>query len=478
MNIKSLTKFVPAEAVVVFVPEETPSSYQKQLQKFLPESIFEALLVRHKKLDFMGKKNEVLQVFPEYKGIKKCFLVGMGKLEHREEIRRVAGTAIRAVKKAKATKASFVFLEPDWERVLFGALSGAYEFKLGDTKERVEIKTLTLCSPKKISVAGLAHEKSLIKAVLFTRDLVNFPGGHMTPLDLEKAAKKIAKMKNVSVKVLDKKQFLKKKMGGIMAVGQGASIAPRMIVLEYKKGKGDLTALVGKGVCFDSGGYNLKPTKYIETMFSDMAGAATVLGIFQWLATLQPEAHIVGVMGAVENMISGDAFRPGDIITMANGQTCEITNTDAEGRLVLADCLYYAVTQYKPKKIIDFATLTGACVAALGNEINGLMTNNKPLLNSIIKAANQRDELVWELPIIPLFREKIKSEVADLQNWTAGVQAGSSMGAAFLEPFVQETPWVHCDIAGTAFHETGDELAPKGATGSMVATMCAWFQAR
>jgi leucyl aminopeptidase len=230
-------------------------------------------------------------------------------------------------------------------------------------------------------------------------------------------------------------------------------------------------------VCFDSGGYNLKPTKHIEAMHSDMAGAATVMGIFHWLAATQPKVHVIGVLGAVENMVSGNAFKPGDIITLGNGQTCEITNTDAEGRLVLADCLHHVVTKYKPTKIIDFATLTGACVAALGYDITGLMTNDASFLKSVSHSAEKCDERVWELPIIPVFREKIKSEVADLQCWTAGVSAGASMAGAFLENFVQKTPWVHCDIAGTAYHETsGDELSPRGATGVLVQTVCEWLK--
>lgn len=476
MKTKTTTQFFPAEGTAIFVPEKISSAQAKVFQKLLPESIAKELFLRIKTGDFTGKKNEIVQIFPEHKGIKKCLLVGIGERKEKEEIRRVAGTAIRALKKLKTKKVSFVFTDMEWERFLFGAITGAYEFKIGDTKERFIVQTLTLCSPAKVSAKQLFHEEVMAEATLFTRDLVNLPGGHMSPAELETAARKIAKAKNISVTVLDAKKLLKLKMGGIMGVGQGSSVPPRMIVLEYKGAAGVPVALVGKGVCFDSGGYNLKPTKHIESMFSDMAGAATVLGVFHWLARVQPKLHVVGVLGAVENMVSGNAFKPGDIITMGNGQTCEITNTDAEGRLVLADCLHYVVTKYKPSKIIDFATLTGACVVALGNEITGVVTNAPDLLKTMIKVAETKDERMWELPIIPLFREKIKAEVADLQCWTAGVQAGTSMGGAFLENFIQETPWVHCDIAGTAYHETGDELAPRGATGAMVPTMCEWLK--
>ncbi len=479
MKIRATTKFIAGDAVAIFIPEKKFSpSLKKSLSAILPVEIVTEISTRMKEGDFIGKKNEVLQIFLTKKGVKKCILVGIGDEKNTDETRRSAGTAIRVLKKLKTKKVSFVLLDiVDAKAVISGASAGAYEFKLGDIKERTTIEQLTIYSSKKIPASILAQESALAEAVVFTRDLVNLPAGHMTPADLEKSARKVAKEKNISITVLDKKKLGKLKMGGILGVGQGSDIPPRMIVLEYKGGKGAPIALVGKGVCFDSGGYNLKPTKHIEAMHSDMAGAATVLGIFQWLAATQPKVHVIGVLGAVENMISGGAFRPGDVITMGNGQTCEVTNTDAEGRLVLADCLHYVITKYKPAKIIDFATLTGACIAALGYEITALMTNTPELLQSVSQAAKLRDEIVWELPIIPLFREKIKAEIADLQCWTSGVSAGSSMAGAFLENFVQDTPWLHCDIAGTAYHETsGDELAPRGATGVMVQTFCQWLQ--
>lgn len=479
MNVRASTKFVATEGVAFFFPETSFSpALKKSFGTLLAPEIAAEVSARMKEGDFTGKKNEILQIFPATKGIKKCILVGIGDIKNTDETRRAAALAIRSLKKLKAKKISFVFSDGvAWESLLSGAIAGGYEFKLGDTKERILVDALTLCSSQKITPAMLSEEVARAQAVNFTRDLVNLPAGHMSPEDLEKSAREVAKGKNISLTVLDAKKLLKLKMGGIMGVGQGSAIPPRMIVLEYKGSKDTPIALVGKGVCFDSGGYNLKPTKHIEAMHSDMAGAATVMGIFHWLAATQPKVHVIGVLGAVENMVSGNAFKPSDIITFGNGQTCEITNTDAEGRLVLADCLHHVVTKYKPAKIIDFATLTGACVAALGYDITGLMTNDASFLKSVSHSAEKCDERVWELPIIPVFREKIKSEVADLQCWTAGVSAGSSMAGAFLENFVQKTPWVHCDIAGTAYHETsGDELSPRGATGVMVQTVCEWLK--
>ena len=479
MNLRVSTKFVAAEGVAFFLPETSFSpALKKSFGTLLSSEMAQEISMRMKGGDFTGKKNEVLQVFAAAKGIKKCLLVGIGDIKNTDETRRAAALAVRALKKLKVKKMSFVFSEGmGWKSLVSGAIAGEYEFKIGDTKERVLVESITFCSSQKITPTLLSEEVAQAQAVNFTRDLINLPAGHMSPEDLEKSARTVAKGKNISIKVLDAKQLLKLKMGGIMGVGQGSSVPPRMIILEYKGSKDAPIALVGKGVCFDSGGYNLKPTKYIESMHSDMGGAATVMGAFHWLAATQPKAHVIGVLGAVENMISGNAFKPGDIITFGNGQTCEITNTDAEGRLVLADCLHYVVTKYKPAKIIDFATLTGSCVAAFVYEITGLMTNDASCLQSVSDSAEKCDERVWELPIIPLFREKIKSEVADLQCWTAGVSAGSSMAGAFLENFVQKTPWVHCDIAGTAYHETkGDELSPRGATGAMVRTICEWLK--
>ncbi len=477
MKIKASTKFVAADVVVVFLSDKkyTPT-LKKTYGDTLPPEVSIEISARIKEEDFSGKKNEVLQVFPKLKGVKKVLLVGVGEMKNLEEQRNAAGVAIRAVKKLKLDKATFIMPDSmDAFRILSGAMGGNYEFKIGDVSERVDVSSLTLCSPKKISTADLAREVAACEAVNVTRDLINFPAGHMSPEDMEQSAKAIAKTcKNMKVTVLDAKKLLKMNAGGIMGVGQGSAVPPRMIIIEYKGGgKEAPEALVGKGVCFDSGGYNLKPTNHIEGMHSDMGGAGTVLGVFHFLAATQPKKNVIGVIGAVENMISGTSFKPSDIITMANGQTCQVTNTDAEGRLVLADCLHHVVTKYKPSFIIDFATLTGAVVAALGNEITGMMTNTPSLLASAQKSAKANDELIWELPITPLFREKIKGEDSDLLCWTGGVGAGSSMAGAFLENFVQDTPWLHCDIAGTAFHDkAGSATAPRGATGAMVRTIC------
>ena len=331
---------------------------------------------------------------------------------------------------------------------------------------------------EKVEKKEITKAVSLAKSTCLTRDLINLPPNMMTPKILASKAKKVGSA--VKVKVMGEKQMAKLGMGSLLGVGQGSHEETQLIIFEYKGGKrGEKPlALVGKGVCFDSGGYNVKPTGHIEEMKSDMSGAATVVGMFDYIARTKPKRNIVGVIGAVENLVNGNAYKPSDIITAMNGDTIEVTNTDAEGRLVLADCLYYTATKLKPSKIIDLATLTGACIAALGYKISAIMGNDSSLIKEVQSAAGKAGELVWELPITDHFREKIKGENSDLINWTAGVSAGSSMGGAFLQNFVEDIPWIHMDIAGTAFHiKTSDSVTPKGATGVMMRTLSEWIEA-
>lgn len=477
MKLSVSQKLTKTDAICVFLPSKKWSpAIKKSFGSVLPKSIEDEIVARWDGGEFDGKLGSAMWVFPEKVDAARVLLVGTGDGEQIIEWRKAAGVAIRAAKKAKAKKVTFIAPKTICaQRLVSGAILGNYEFKIGDTSERFEPKSLTIVTADKISKSDIDAEAAVAAATCFTRDLVNRPANHLTPEMLAAEAQAITKIsKKIKVTVLDRKKIEKLKMGALMGVAQGATHDPRLVVLEYRGGKKSdaPVALVGKGVCFDSGGYNLKPTGHIETMHQDMAGAATVLGAFHWLAKMQPKTNVVGVIGAVENMISGTAYRPGDIITAMNGQTIRITNTDAEGRLVLADCLHYCATKFKPARMLDFATLTGACVAALGYEITGFMGNDDALKKDFQTASDAVDELAWELPLIPLFDEKIKDTEADLQNWTAGVSAGSSVAGAFLKNFVGETPWVHVDIAGTAYHEkAGDELAPRGATGVVIRTL-------
>jgi len=475
MKISVSDSISSADALFIFVPEKKWD--KKIFGKSLPSLLEKEIAQRFDQKDFKGELGEMVQIFPSLKGQKKVFVLGTGKGEDLKEQRRAGGSAIRKAKKLKLSKVQFLIPNKlDVRRIISGAILGNYEFKIGEKKEQFSPTSLQIVCQDKISNKEISAEKDLAEATNFTRDLVNLPANLLTPKILAKKSQEISKGvgNKVKVKVYGEKELKKLKMNIFAGVGQGSHEESQLIVFEYFGGKKSEKPLVivGKGVCFDAGGYNLKPTNHIEEMKSDMAGAASVAGIFQWIAKNKPKKNIVGVIGAVENLVSGGAFKPGDILTAMNGQTIEITNTDAEGRLVLADCLYYATKKYKPAFIIDLATLTGAAIAALGYEITALLTNDKKMLSRVTKAAEEADEDVWELPITPHFKEKTKGEIADLLNWTAGVAAGTSMAAAFLDHFVEKTPWVHIDIAGTAFHSKyGNEITPKGATGVMLRTL-------
>ena len=481
MKITAQQKITATDLLCIFLYKKTgASTLKKQFGKTLPDGLVKEILARFKHKDFKGELGESLQIFVDRNPAKKIFLIGLGDGKKPLFAKKVAGNAVKIAKKTKSREISFV-LPQDLEtsKIVFGAVGGNYEFKIGDTKEQVFVEKLTLISPAKLDEKKISRDFALAEAVNTTRELVNLPPNILTTKEMVERAKKLAKKyKNLSITILNQKKLEKLKMGGLLAVGKGSDSDSYMVILEYKGDKKscEKTALVGKGVCFDSGGYNLKPTSSIADMKMDMAGAGTVLGIMEFLARTKFAGNVVGVLGLVENMVNGKAYRPDDIITMYNGQTCLITNTDAEGRLVLADCLSYVTEKYKPAKVLDFATLTGACISALGNEITGIMGNDKKIIAGIKESAKKTEELVWELPITELFREKIKEEQADLQNWTAGVSAGSSMAGAFLENFVRETPWCHFDIAGTAWAKSGHEYCPKGGTGAMVETVCEYLE--
>ena len=290
-------------------------------------------------------------------------------------------------------------------------------------------------------------------------------------------AKAVARNSKIKCKILNFAQIRKEKMGGVIAVSQGSKNEPRFIVLEYRGAKkGSPYALVGKGVTFDSGGLSLKPAKYMEDMKSDKAGATAVMGIMQAVARLRLPVNIVGIMPCVENMPSGSAQRPGDIITTSSGKTIEVQNTDAEGRLILADGLHYA-KRFKPKAVIDMATLTGACVVALGYACCGVMGTDQQLISDLIAAGEQSGERGWQLPLWEDYDEDVKSEVADVKNVGApGGSAGTIEAAAFLKKFVGDIPWAHLDIAGPAFLEKDIPYCPKGASGFPVRMLVQYFR--
>ncbi|HVT02053.1 MAG TPA: leucyl aminopeptidase [Thermoanaerobaculia bacterium] len=315
------------------------------------------------------------------------------------------------------------------------------------------------------AVRRISEEAATItEAVRTVRDLGNGPGNLITPTKIAERASEVAKETGIKCTIYDRKQIEKMKMGGLLAVNRGSGEEPRFILLEYSPKNAKKTiCLVGKGITFDSGGISLKPGERMEEMKFDMCGAAAVIGSMQAVANLALPYKLIGLIPSTDNMPSGTAYKPGDIITMMSGKTVEIVNTDAEGRMILGDALHYAGT-FKPDHLIDFATLTGACVIALGGEASGLFSNDTELARKLIESGERVGERLWRLPEWDEYKEHIRSEWADMKN-SGGRWAGATTAALFLKEFVDCPSWAHIDIAGTAWAEHETSRDPKGATG-------------
>lgn len=360
------------------------------------------------------------------------------------------------------------------EGLVEGLTLGTYVFNRHKSKETQEKETyieevMLLIAAGKLDSAALGIQKGEIvsRAVAFSRDLVNEPPSYTTPSHLGMVAKSLVKgHAGTTCEVLGKGEMEKLGMGGILGIARGSDEEPKFIKLSYRGGGRKTICLVGKGITFDTGGLSLKPSDGMETMKLDMAGAAAILGIFSVLPLLRPKITVVGLISAAENMPSGKAIKPGDVVTAMNGKTIEILNTDAEGRVVLADALSYAVEKIQPDAIVDLATLTGACMVALGEDIAGLFANTASLAEALKKSAEASGERVWELPLAHEYKEILKSTVADIKNISGKRYGGAINGALFLAEFVPDAvPWAHLDIAGPAFAEKDAPLTPKGGTG-------------
>jgi leucyl aminopeptidase len=411
---------------------------------------------------------------------ERLVLVGLGKKSEftDERLRQAAGNAVQALRGARVacfSTALHLSGKPETaiETVCEGTLLGSYSFEQYKTKDQAErfgFETMTLLLPKgvtkKEATTRIERTTTLCQGVSLARDLVSHPGNVATTGYLADTAHELAKRHNLSCEILELEELERLGMNALVAVGKGSVEPPRLIVLEYR-GSGEKerpVVLVGKGITFDSGGISIKPSAGMEEMKTDMAGGAAVLGTMEAAAGLKLPVNLVVIIPTAENMPDGKAYKPGDIITSMSGQTIEITNTDAEGRLVLCDALHYAVQKYKPAAMIDLATLTGACVVALGHEASGLMGNDQPLASALKKAGECCGERVWELPLWDSYGEAMKSDIADLKN--AGSRDGGSITAGwFLKQFVGKTHWAHLDIAGTAWSTKSRPCAPKGATG-------------
>ncbi|MHC4267870.1 MAG: leucyl aminopeptidase [Planctomycetota bacterium] len=434
--------------------------------------------------DFTGKLSETI-IVPTNKKImpKRILLVGLGKAAElsSDKIRQATGTASRLIQNKKfknplillyKTKYKEISIDDVTRAVVEGILLSLYNFTRYKTlkkEDKTTITNFTLVVQKKDAlprVKSVAKNTQIVAdSVCFTRDIVNMPGSDATPTFLANKAKEIAKKAGVKCKILSSPEMKKLGMGGILNVSRGSDQPPKFIILEYntKKKTNDTIVLIGKGVTFDSGGISLKPGANMDLMKADMSGAAAVLGTLKAISTLKPSTHIVGLVPCTENMPGSKALKPGDIIKCLSGKTVEILNTDAEGRLILADAISYA-KRYKPDAVIDIATLTGACVAALGTFTSGMLGNNDELKERLKLAGNNCHERVWELPLWDEYYKLIKSNIADIKN-TGGRYAGTITAACFLGEFVEDFPWVHIDIAGTFLVEKDTPYIRKGASG-------------
>ncbi|MEI8329395.1 MAG: leucyl aminopeptidase [Chlamydiia bacterium] len=426
--------------------------------------------------DFLAKADESCVVYATNLKEPRILLLGLGKKEEVtvESIRRCYGNAVRLLRRKRWGGVSF-FLPALKESYLVGMIEGALMANYAyDVLKRESVKQdptfliqeIQCIGSSKTFVALCKQKIVLMHSVSFARDLVNGNADEVTAVRLAALAKEL-KGPSLKVKVLQQKELEKQKMGLLLAVNKGSSQEPALIVMEYigDPGSKEVTAVVGKGITFDTGGLNLKVSASIETMKCDMAGAAAVLGVLKAAKELSLKKNIIGVIASAENAIGPNSYKPGDVVISHSGKSVEINDTDAEGRLVLADALSYLQTHYKPSRIIDLATLTGGVVIALGEEASGLFSNHDLLAKQLMASGERTFERVWRLPIYPEYKEGLKSSIADIKN-SGGRKASAGKGAIFLQQFIDSTiPWAHIDIAGTAYLSETKPYHPTVATG-------------
>ena len=413
---------------------------------------------------------------------KRILFVGLGKKKDltMDRVRQALGTAVKKARDTGATRFSAPLLGADALRasmsdiaqaMVEGAMLGNYRFNHyrsnnGEPPKEMRAMILLANTAQQVGAIklGVKRGEASAQATAFARDLCNHPANVMTPSRVAQEAKKIAKESKVKLTVLEKKDQEKLGMGGMLGVSRGSEEPPKFLILEYSGGKkkGAPIVLVGKTVTFDSGGISLKPSENMEQMKADMTGGAEVLGAVRAAARLRLPINVVGILPATENMPGGRATKPGDILRMLNGKTVEVQNTDAEGRLILADGLAYA-TRLKPQCVVDIATLTGACIVALGQFAIGMLGNDDALKAELKKAGDQTGERVWEMPLWDEYFEQLKSDVADMRN-IGGRGGGMITAGMFLSKFVGEYPWVHLDIASTDWSTSERPYIGKGPT--------------
>lgn len=476
---------VTADWLIVGLPE----SYELSGQPAALDAALGGQIARLREAqDFTGKLAETITI-PAPAGIsaKRLLLVGLGTPAKLNEatLSRAVTTAARTASTKKTERIAIVVPSVSVEslslprrvQIVVAALhvgsSGQDLYRA--EKKRYPFPHVDLLVDSGFDAVALtaAADAGTItgEAINLARELVNLPAKVIFPASFADRAAQLAQQYQVHCEILDQGALEREKMGSLLAVSAGSDQPPRLVFLEYNNAPpgAPVLALVGKGVTFDSGGLSIKPNDSMLTMKCDMAGAATVLATTIAIARLRIPVHVIGLMGLVENMTGGSAMKLGDVLTARNGVTIEVQNTDAEGRLVLADVLDYALTR-GAECLVDLATLTGACVVALGEDVVGAMSNNQPWCDRVLAAAKETGEEIWQLPMFSLYDDLIKSDVADIRN-VGGRWGGAITAAKFLEKFVKEKPWVHLDIAGPAFASSDKPHREGGATGCMVRTL-------
>jgi leucyl aminopeptidase len=416
-------------------------------------------------------------------GIKRALLLGMGDKKNLdpEKTRNLTGKVVIKAKELGITEFVLIpFKNMDKEHLsamVEGIKLSDYSFnnyKRDEDRYDLNQVRILIINDMKNNQKIIQHSVVVSDAVLYTRDISNLPPNDCSPKDLVTFSKKLSENQKVKVRVIEKEEMKSYGFEGILAVGKGSASSPKLIVLEYPGStKNRPIVIVGKAVTFDTGGISIKPSEKMEEMKFDKCGGCNVLGIMKAVSDLALDTNVIGIIPAVENMPSGTSYRPGDIIKMYNRKTVEVLNTDAEGRIILGDALSFAVKTFAPKAIIDMATLTGAAIIALGTNVAALVGNDDDLVTKILEYSNQTGEKIWQLPLFEEYKEQLKSSNADMKN-IGGRSAGAITAAAFLSNFVEDTPWVHLDIAGTAWTQEGTKeksYNPKGATGFGIRTI-------
>ncbi len=448
--------------------------------------------------DFSGKKGQTFLCYAtrskKDSAATRILVVGLGKLKEdagegqkREDLRLAAGSAVSMAAGLKVQSLLAVLPEKTGladnavaESVSEGLILGKYRFEKYKTKkddaDAVQLEQLFL-QPGKLNSTkirqGMRQGERSAEAACRARDMANEPGNGWTPDKFAEFGRKLAADSDIKCRVLDKAAMKKLGMGGILGVNQGSALPPRLVILRYQGGgkKAPCLMLVGKGLTFDSGGISLKPAAGMEDMKYDMCGGASVICAMQAIAEEKPKGiNVVALIPATENLSGASAIKPGDVITHFGGKTSEVINTDAEGRLILADALAYGIKTYKPDAVVDLATLTGAVIVGLGHHRTGLLATDDDLVEQILAAGELAGEPLWRLPLGAEYSKQIESSVADIRN-IGGKGAGTITAAAYLQEFVGKTPWAHLDIAGTAWNFTSKSYVPKGPSGIAVRTL-------